>query len=73
MMEHYDQDIAASHMEVSPHNITYMSLLVYCVVPVVALLGTNQSSSNSAVTFYNLQIFYVLLFGYYDFSQSIII
>lgn len=27
MMEHYDQDIAASNMEVSPHNMIYNTTL----------------------------------------------
>lgn len=42
MMEHYDQDIAASNMEVSPHNITYISLLTHCIL---ALLVIGQSIS----------------------------
>lgn len=41
MMEHYDQDIAASNMEVSPHNMIYNTTLKHWFVPTLVLLGSS--------------------------------
>lgn len=37
MMDHYDQDIAATNMEVSPHSTSHMSWLIQFIVPVLTL------------------------------------
>lgn len=80
MMEHYDQDIAASNMEVSPPNITYMSLLIHCIVPILALLGINQSTAYTIDVFswkqihqticQNIQLHFLIYTFYVWFSYN---
>ena len=47
MMEHYDQDIAASNMEVSSHYIIYISVLIYSLMLIFDWLN-NQSILSTA-------------------------